>query len=165
MLNKVIIMGRLTADPELKQISSGVSVTSFRVAVERNYVPQGGERQADFINVVAWKGTAEHVARWFSKGRMICVEGSLQTRQYVDKTGANRTATEVIAENVYFTGEKAQDSGNSFQQNRNSYNNSYNNQNSYSQNNYQQAAPTNSGTPVSDLSDFEEVLSDENVPF
>lgn len=108
MLNKVILMGRLTADPEHKQTPSGVSVTSFSIAVERNYADkQTGQRQADFINIVAWRGTADMICRFFSKGRLIALEGSIQTRNYEDKNGNKRTAVEVVAEQVYFTGEKS----------------------------------------------------------
>ena len=108
MLNKVILMGRLVADPELKATVSGVSVASFRLAVDRNYLPKGAEKQADFIPCVAWRQTAEFVGRHFSKGRMIAVEGSLQSRSYEDKTGAKRTAYEVIVEQVYFADSKPQ---------------------------------------------------------
>ena len=85
MLNKVILMGRLTADPELRQTQSGVNSCRFTVAVDRNFVPQGGERQADFITCIAWRQTAEFVSRYFSKGRMICVEGNLRTGSYDDR--------------------------------------------------------------------------------
>ena len=87
MLNCAIIMGRLTADPELKTTQSGISVTSFSVAVDRNYTPKGQERQTDFINVVAWRQTAEFVTRYFHKGSMIAIEGSIQTRKYQDRNG------------------------------------------------------------------------------
>lgn len=107
-MNTIIIMGRLTADPELRQTQSGNSVTSFTVAVNRSFVKQGEERQADFINVVAWNKTAEFVSKWFTKGQMIAVQGSLQIRSYEDKEGKKRTAAEVIANNVHFCGDKAQ---------------------------------------------------------
>lgn len=110
MLNKVIIMGRLTADPELRSTQNGTSVTQFTLAVDREYQKQGEERQADFINCVAWKQTAEFISRNFSKGRMIAVEGSLQTRNYEDKQGNKRTVTEVIVNNASFTGEPKQNS-------------------------------------------------------
>lgn len=102
MLNSVTLMGRLVADPELRQTASGVSVVSFRLAVERNYAPQGQERQADFISCVAWRQTAEFIGRYFTKGRMIAVEGSLQSRNYEDKNGQKRTAYEVIVDQAYF---------------------------------------------------------------
>lgn len=109
MLNVVALMGRLVADPELKTTQSGNSVCTFRVAVDRNYVPQGEERQADFITVTAWRKTAEFVSKYFQKGSMISVQGRLETRQYQDKNGNNRTATEVLAAEVGFCGPKAAD--------------------------------------------------------
>lgn len=112
MLNTAIIMGRLTADPELRKTTSGLSVTSFTVAVERNY-KSGEERQADFINVVAWRGTADFVSTYFKKGQMIAVQGSIQTRNYEDKNGIKRTAVEIVADNVSFCGSKAE-SGNTY---------------------------------------------------
>ncbi len=111
MLNTAILMGRLTKDPELRTTQNGTSVTSFAVAVDREYVRQGEERQTDFINVVAWRQTAEFVSRYFRKGSMIAVQGSIQTRNYEDKNGNKRTAVEVIADKVSFCGSKAE-SGN-----------------------------------------------------
>lgn len=107
MLNVVALMGRLVADPELKTTQSGNSVCTFRVAVDRSYVLQGEERQADFITVTAWRKTAEFVSKYFQKGSMISVQGRLETRQYQDKNGNNRTATEVLAAEVGFCGPKA----------------------------------------------------------
>ena len=107
MINSVVIMGRLTADPELKTTNSGLSVTSFCVAVDRPYKKDGKEREADFINVVAWRQTAEVVTSYFSKGSMIAVQGSIQTRKYTDRNGNNRTAFEVVADNVSFCGSKS----------------------------------------------------------
>ncbi len=95
-------MGRLVADPELRQTPNGVSVCSFRIAVDRNYSSRGGERQADFIDIVAWRQSAEFVSKYFNKGKMIIVEGSIQTRSYEDKSGNKRTAVEVVADNVQF---------------------------------------------------------------
>ncbi len=95
-------MGRLVADPELRQTPNGVSVCSFRIAVDRNYSSRGGERQADFIDIVAWRQSAEFVSKYFNKGKMIIVEGSIQTRSYEDKNGNKRTAVEVVADNVQF---------------------------------------------------------------
>lgn len=109
MLNVVALMGRLVADPELKTTQSGNSVCTFRVAVDRSYIPQGEERQADFITVTAWRKTAEFVSKYFQKGSMISVQGRLETRQYQDKNGNNRTATEVLAAEVGFCGPKAAD--------------------------------------------------------
>lgn len=111
MLNCAIIMGRLTADPELRTTTSGVSVTSFSVAVDRSYVRAGEDRQTDFINVVAWRQTAEFVTRYFHKGSMIAVQGSIQTRNYEDKSGAKRTAVEIVADNVSFCGSKNDGTG------------------------------------------------------
>ena len=111
MLNCAVIMGRLTADPELRTTSSGVSVTSFCVAVDRSYVRQGEERQADFINVVAWRQTADFVTRYFRKGSMIAVQGSIQTRPYEDRNGNKRTAVEIIADNVSFCGSRQSNDG------------------------------------------------------
>ncbi len=108
MLNCAIIMGRLTADPELRTTASGLSVTTFSVAVDRGYAKAGEERQTDFINVVAWRQTAEFVSKYFQKGSMIAVQGSIQTRSYEDKNGNKRTATEVVANNVSFCGSKAE---------------------------------------------------------
>lgn len=102
MLNRAILMGRLVADPELRQTPNGVSVVSFRIAVDRNYSSKDGARQADFIDIVAWRQSAEFVSRYFSKGKMIIVEGSIQTRNYEDKNGNKRTAVEVVADNVQF---------------------------------------------------------------
>ena len=107
MLNVVALMGRLVYEPELKTTPSGINVCSFRVAVDRSFTRQGEERKADFIDIVAWRQTAEFVSKYFQKGSMIAIEGSLQTRQYQDKNGNNRTATEVLASQVSFCGGKA----------------------------------------------------------
>lgn len=109
MLNVVAIMGRLVADPELRTTTQGQSVCSFRIACDRSYVPQGQERQADFIDIVAWRQQADFVCRYFQKGSMIAIDGSLQTRNYQDKNGNNRTAVEVVANNISFAGAKRQD--------------------------------------------------------
>lgn len=106
MLNRVILMGRLVADPELKTTNTGVSVTSFRIAVDRSYVKAGAERQADFFDIVAWRSLAEFVCRNFSKGSLVAVDGQLQSRNYQTKEGQNRTAIEVVADNISFTGER-----------------------------------------------------------
>ena len=106
MLNVVALMGRLTADPELRTTPAGVSVTSFTIAVDRSFVKQGEERQADFINCVAWRGTADFVAKYFQKGSLIAVDGSIQTRRYQDKDGHNRTTFEVVVDNAHFAGSK-----------------------------------------------------------
>ena len=111
MLNSVIIMGRLTADPELRTTPSGVSVTRFTVAVDRRFQRQGEDRQTDFIGVVAWRQTADFVTRFFKKGQMIAVQGSLQVSNYEDKNGNKRTNYDVVADNVSFCGSKSE-SGN-----------------------------------------------------
>ncbi len=101
MLNVVVLTGRLTADPELKTTTNGTSVCSFSIAVDRRY-RSGEDRQTDFINIVAWRTSAEFVSKYFKKGQMIAIEGSIQTRRYQDKEGNNRTAFEVVANNVQF---------------------------------------------------------------
>lgn len=105
MINKVIIMGRITQDLELKQTPNGIAVLSFTVAVDRNY-SKGEEKQSDFISCVAWKERAEFISRYFGKGRMIAVEGQLRTRTYEDKHGSKHYVTEVYVDNASFTGEK-----------------------------------------------------------
>ena len=112
MLNKAILMGRLTRDPEMRTTQGGTPVCSFTIAVDRRFKTQGGERQADFINCVAWRQQAEFVSKWFTKGRMIAVVGSIQTRSYTDRDGNNRTATEVVVDEVNFTGEARREDGN-----------------------------------------------------
>ena len=109
MLNCAVIMGRLTADPELRQTPSGVAVTRFTVAVDRGYVKAGEERKADFITVVAWRQTAEFVTRYFSKGSMIAVQGAIQTGSY-EKDGIKRSTFEIVADNVSFCGSKSESS-------------------------------------------------------
>lgn len=106
--NKVILGGRLTADPELKTTQSGVSVTSFDVAINRKYSGQNQQQITDFITVVAWRQTAEFVTRYFRKGSSICVVGSLQTRSWTDQNGQKRYATEVVAEEVNFVDSKSE---------------------------------------------------------
>lgn len=106
MLNKVLLIGRMTKDPELKFTPSNVAVVAFTIAVDRKYQKQGEERQADFINCVAWRSTAEFIAKYFTKGQMINVCGSLQTRSWDDAQGVTRYATEVIADEVNFCGDK-----------------------------------------------------------
>lgn len=112
MLNKVFVMGRLTRDPELRRTQSGTAVASFSLAVDRDYKAQSGEKETDFFDVVAWRTTAEFVAKYFTKGRMAVVEGRLQVRPWQDKDGNNRRSTEIIAENIYFGDSKKDGSGN-----------------------------------------------------
>ena len=111
MLNKIAVMGRLTRDPELRHTESGVAVCSFTVACDRDYKAENAEREADFIDVVAWRSTAEFVSKYFAKGRMAVVEGRLQSRKWTDKNGQNRVAWEIIADNVYFGDSKPKDAG------------------------------------------------------
>lgn len=152
MLNKVILMGRITADPELKTTPSGVSVTSFSIAVDRNYVKAGTERQTDFINIVAWRQTAEFVCRYFVKGQLIALDGTLQTRTYQDKNGNNRYVTEVLADSVYFTGDRREN-------NNSSYNSGYTAP-------VQQEAPAAAPAYTSGTAgDFEEMPLDDDLPF
>ena len=106
MLNVVALMGRLVADPELRHTPQGVSVTTFTIAVDRSFVRQGEQRQADFIDIVCWRSSAEFVCKYFQKGSLIAVNGSIQTRTYQDKNGNNRKAFEIVADNVYFAGSK-----------------------------------------------------------
>lgn len=153
MLNKVILMGRITCDPELKQTPGGISVLSFPVAVDRAYAKQGEEKQTDFINCVAWRHTAEFISKYFGKGRMIALEGRLRTRTYDDKNGTRHYITEVYVDSASFTGEPKQNGNNtSGQQNT-------------PQNNAQSPQTAGDSMSIGDLADFEEVLSDDGVPF
>ncbi len=102
MLNRIILMGRLTRDPELRRTGSGTAVTSFSLAVDRDFKSQSGEKETDFIDIVAWRNTAEFVSKYFTKGRMAVVEGRLQIRDWTDKDGGKRRSAEVVADNVYF---------------------------------------------------------------
>lgn len=158
MLNRVILMGRLVADPELKTTGTGISVTSFRIAVDRSYVKSGEERKADFIDIVCWRQTAEFVCRYFSKGSLIAVEGQLQSRTYQAKDGSNRYVVEVVADNVSFTGERRE--AGSYSQ---GYNQGYAPAPSYGQMPVEpQPAPSyQSGTN----SDFQEIPLDDDLPF
>lgn len=157
-MNKVIIMGRMTADPELKQTQSGVFTCHFTVAVDRKYADKNtGERQADFISCTAWRQTAEFICKYFAKGKMILVEGSLRTGSYTDKNHSDVThyTTDVFVDNVEFCGDKGNSSGNTAV-------NAFPAP-SAAQNVVQQAQ--SAGIEVGDLSDFEEILSDGPVPF
>ena len=150
MLNHIFIMGRLTRDPELRYTQSQVPVASFTVAVDRDFSGRdGGERQTDFINCVAWRQSAEFVSKYFHKGSMAVVSGRLQIRQYQDREGNNRTAAEVVSDNVYF-GESRRDSDN-----RASGDSGYSNA-SYSRS-YEapRAAAASNPSPFSELSEDE----------
>ena len=153
--NKVILMGRLTANPELKQTNTSVSVTTFTIAVDRRFARGGeGQQTADFITVVAWRQTAEFICRYFKKGRPILVCGSLQTRTWTDQQGGKRYATEVVADEVSFVDSKPEGEGRS-----DSYTSEPASQN-------RQYTPDAYGAPAySSGSDFEELSSDESLPF
>lgn len=110
MLNKIFLQGRLVADPELRSTPSGVSVATFRIAVDRDFKnKETGEKEADFVTIVTWRGTADFVSKYFGKGRMAIIEGRLQMRNYTDRDGNKRTAAEVVADNVYFGDSKKED--------------------------------------------------------
>ena len=119
MLNKIIIMGRLVRDPELRRTGSGTAVTSFSLACDRDFKSQSGEKETDFIEAVAWKNTAEFVSKYFSKGRMAVVEGRLQIRDWTDKSGNKRITAEVVADNVYFADSKRSESNDNQKENFN----------------------------------------------
>lgn len=145
MLNNVVLMGRLTADPELRQTSTGIEVTSFSIAIDRGYVRQGEERQTDFINCVAWRQTAKFITSYFRKGQMIAVTGSLQTRNYEDKNGNKRVATDVVVANASFCGSKSETGASPA-------------------NNAPYSAPAASFSTAA-ASDFEELQGDDDLPF
>jgi single-strand DNA-binding protein len=109
MINNAVIMGRLTKDPELKTTANGISVTTFTIAVDRKFNKQGEEKQADFIDIVVWRGTADFVCKYFRKGSMIAVQGYIQTRMYEDKGGKKCKAVEIVADEVSFCGDKKSD--------------------------------------------------------
>ena len=111
MLNRAILMGRLTKDPELRYTPSNVAVTTFTLAVDRNFARQGEQRQTDFINIVAWRQTAEFVSKYFTKGQLVAVSGSIQTRTWDDNEGKRHYVTEVVADDVYFAESKRDSSG------------------------------------------------------
>lgn len=113
MLNKVILMGRLTSDPDVRQTATGVSVANFSLAVDRGYAKQGEEKETDFINVVCWRGTADFVGKYFKKGQLIAVDGKISTRNYTDNNGNKRYVTEVVANEVFFAESKRGSDGTS----------------------------------------------------
>ena len=158
MLNHIVVMGRLTRDPELRTTQSGVNVASFTVAVDRDFGGRdGAERQTDFFDCAAWSQTGEFVSKYFQKGRMIVVSGRMQSRKYQDREGNNRTAWEIQADNVYF-GDSKRDSDNAgYSQS------SYTGQSSYSRgsDSPRQSAPVPPVTP----SPFEELEDDGELPF
>ena len=145
MINMVALMGRLTYEPELRKTPSDVSVLRFQVACDRSYQRAGAERQADFIDCVAWRQTAEFISRYFHKGSMIAIEGTIQTSNYTDKNGNNRKQIEVLANNVSFCGSKSE-SGNAAPTGG-----------------YNEPAPSYASA---DNSDFEEIVDDDDdLPF
>ena len=153
MLNVAIIMGRLVADPELRHTPNNVAVTSFTVAVDRSYVKSGTERQADFIDVVAWRTTAEFVCKYFRKGQMIALQGSIQTRSYTDSQGIKRKAFEIVADNVHFADTKRDNTANN---NFNSYN---------EQPRQEMPQPPAPAYTSGNTGDFEEIITDDDLPF
>lgn len=147
MLNNVTIMGRLTKDPELRYTTSGTAVTSFTLAVERDYSGKESEKQVDFIDCLAWRNTAEFVTKYFSKGRMVVAAGRLQTRTWEDKNGSKHKAVEIVAENVYFGDSKKESDGSGYQS-------------------QYRAAPQASAAPSSGYDGFTELDgSDDELPF
>lgn len=160
MINNVVLMGRLTADPELRTTTTGKSVCSFSIAVDKGYVRPGEQRSADFINIVAWEQTANFVCKYFAKGSMIALQGSIQTRQYEDKTGAKRTAFEVVTRDVSFCGSKAESANQGYGNQAPAYGAAAQPQ-AYS-------APAPAPAPAYQSavqSDFEEITDDEDLPF
>lgn len=167
-MNNVSLIGRLTADPELRHTQSGLANTRFTIAVDRRFVRQGEERQADFISIVAFQQTAEFVCKYFSKGRRIAVTGRIQTGSYTDRDGNKRYTTDVIAENVEFCDSKSDSNSGNGGYNNNYQNNSYQNnyqQNSYQQPSMQQSAPTGSSYTNGGAEDFSDMPTDEDLPF
>lgn len=161
MLNHITIMGRLTRDPELRRTGSGVAVASFRVAVDRDFQPKdGGERKADFIDCVAWRQTGEFISKYFTKGRMIVVDGRLEMRDWTDKEGNKRTTAEIVVANAYFGDSKRDGDGAG----------SYGGSNSYAPGGYSAPAPSYGGgysapaqAPASDFAMLED--DDSQLPF
>lgn len=152
-MNKAILMGRLTKDPEVKSTSNGISRCTFTVAVDRNYKNAQGERETDFIPCVAWRGTGEFVNRYFRKGQMIALVGSIQVRSWDEPSGQRRYMTEVIVDEVYFTGSKAET-----QASANNYNN--NNNNNTNNDNFDSSEYTSSNEGF-----FEAPDDDTELPF
>ncbi len=152
MLNVIALMGRLVAEPELRHTPNGIATCTFRIAVDRSFVKQGEERKADFIDIVVWRGTAEFVCKYFHKGSLIAVNGSLQTRNYEDKNGNKRTAFEVVADNVHFAGSKDSSSNYTSQQNS-------------SMDSVRNDAPAVSGFSAGSSDDFSVVSDNEDLPF
>ena len=168
MLNHITLMGRLVRDPELRRTGSGVAVASFRIAVDRDYSPKdGGERKADFIDCVAWRQTGEFISKYFTKGRMIVVDGRLEMRDWTDKDGNKRTSAEVVVANAYFGDSKRDGEGGSY--GSNSYGGNSYGGNAYGGNNsYAAPAPSYGGysAPAAPASDFAMLDDDDaQLPF
>jgi len=163
MLNVVVLMGRLTADPELRTSSSGISYCRFTVAVDRSFAKPGEEKKTDFINCVAWRQTAEFVSRYFTKGQMIAVEGSIQTGSYTNKDGAKVYTTDIQVDNVSFTGSK-RESGGSGSDSYGSNGGNYGSSNNYSDRSRNDGAPASSYSSGS-AGDFQQTPIDDDLPF
>ncbi|MBR6848691.1 MAG: single-stranded DNA-binding protein [Lachnospiraceae bacterium] len=180
MYNRVILMGRLTRDPELRTTQSGTTLCRIGIAVDRNFAKQGQERQTDFFDITCWGQQAEFVSKYFNKGRMIHVEGRLQNDNYTDQNGNKVYRTSIIAERIDFCGDKRSDNGGQYggqSYGGGQYQQQYGGQ-QYQQPQYQQPAPQQAHPPpqaavnnapqpieLGDLGDFEEILSDGEVPF
>lgn len=170
MLNKAILIGRFTRDPELRSTPQGTSTCSFTIAVDRNYVSAGAERQADFISCVAWRQTAEFISKYFSKGNLICIEGTIQTRNWKGNDGVTHYVTEVVVDRAYFVESKK-----SREQNNQGYSQPadygqqpYGAQNSYSQQQPypQQSAQSYNDSPFGSLPDpMSPLAADDDLPF
>ncbi|MGN0517857.1 MAG: single-stranded DNA-binding protein [Acutalibacteraceae bacterium] len=148
MLNSVTLMGRLTADPELKHTTSDIALVRFSLAVDRDYNKSGTERQTDFINIVAWRSTAEFVSKYFRKGQLVAVKGSIQTGSYTDNNGNKRYTFDVVADNVYFAEGKRDNSG--------------------TPSTYDNQSRTNDSTAAyssGSASDFGDMPTDDDLPF
>lgn len=168
MLNHIVIMGRLTRDPELRRTGSGIAVASFSVAVDRDIAnKESGERETDFIDCVAWRGTGEFVSKYFQKGSMIVVSGRLQIRGWTDKDGNKRRSAEIVADNVYFGSSRRDDASNG-SYNNNSYGGNYGSapaNNNYGSS-YSAPAPSYSAPASAPASDFAMLEDDDaQLPF
>jgi len=164
MLNKIILMGRLTRDPELRHTQQGTSVASFTLAVDRDFKGRdGGERATDFIDIVAWRATADFVSKYFTKGRMAVVEGRLQIRDWTDKDGNKRRTAEVVADQVYFGDSKRDGDGGGFS---GGYSQGGYNQGGYAAVGYSAPAPSGYGAPPAGGDQFAELSDDDGeLPF
>ena len=166
MLNHIVLMGRLTRDPELRRTGSGVAVASFSLAVDRDFGSrESGEKETDFIDIVAWRNTAEFVSKYFTKGRMAIVSGRLQIRTWTDKEGNKRRSAEVVADNVYFGDSKRDSSDGGFGQSfgGQGYGQNYGGSQTFSGQGFQPAAPAQPSAPSSDFAMLED--DDSELPF